>query len=463
MGSVINRRHSTPYDQEGEAIQDEGCNLIEDEPSASAHEGVVPVESSEPAASSINETRSERPSEGPGSSASKQGSEQMAVKTAPEIDCISTVEIFAPLLAVPWLIEQLQIGPGRPAMLAGNAAAGKTIMVQSLALSLAAGRPVWERFAVAGPRTVVHIDYEQGKSATCRRYQRLLAGMGIEQGELGNRLDLSTYPSLNLSHSPTRLYDVFARVGERAQLVIIDSLRAATPDIDENDSRIRACIDVLSQVSSATATTFLIIHHASKPRDETSGRPGPRGSSAILDACGSAFTVTSALHDRKKIEQIKCPADGNGSPIRDLVLLFEDMDAGALRVVCEGPDSGQSGATDEGDDAGAQERSNRILEVVRRTPGINADRLRREVGGRGTSVDRVARALVDDGIIKREQIQPKGSRYWPVDHPSHSSPLEGGTKRTDSETVRDGWDGRGTDGTEPRTPSASRPERLKAS
>jgi hypothetical protein len=73
-----------------------------------------------------------------------------------------------------------------------------TLDEESLALSIAAGRPVWGVYGCKRG-TVVHVDFEQGRRVTHERYQRLARGMGVDLRELGTGLRLAVHPSAYLT------------------------------------------------------------------------------------------------------------------------------------------------------------------------------------------------------------------------------------------------------------------------
>ncbi|MBU3748779.1 MAG: hypothetical protein FGM36_16130, partial [Burkholderiaceae bacterium] len=148
-------------------------------------------------------------------------------------------DIAQPLARIPWLCKTLAIGPGRPTILSGYGGVGKTFAAQELALAVAAGKQrVWGCYGLQleGPENALHLDHEQGQYITDWRYQRLAYSMGIRIDELGDRLRTVHYPDLYLT-SP----DAEAALSELTagvRVCILDSLRAFSPGIDENDSRV---------------------------------------------------------------------------------------------------------------------------------------------------------------------------------------------------------------------------------
>lgn len=242
---------------------------------------------------------------------------------------IATADIFAPLPPTRWLCEGLQWCPGRPAMLAGYGFSGKTLAAQSAALSIAAGRSIWGWYRPARTGRVLHLDHEQGRHATLKRYQRLAVGLDIEAGDLGDRLVVVVHPPVYLNTPGA--FDVYARECEGFDLVVIDALRGATPGVDENDSKIRACIDVLCRVSEKAGAAFLLIHHAGKPNEgHTDPRTVLRGSSAIFDACGSVLALIGEKSEDggnlpKRVVHAKGAAEAEGGSVEPFYIAIEDV------------------------------------------------------------------------------------------------------------------------------------------
>src|SRR5262249_41998464 len=168
-----------------------------------------------------------------------EASRWQAVPAVAPSPWISTRQIFEYLPPTPWVVPSLAIGPGRPGLLAGYGYAGKTIIGQALLLAAAAGRSVWEHFAIPAAVRVRHFDYEQAAHAARKRYQRLSHGMGIPEDALDGRIEVSIFPRVFLNSKDAE--DVYARETEGCGLVLLDALRGATPGDDENDSKIAAC------------------------------------------------------------------------------------------------------------------------------------------------------------------------------------------------------------------------------
>lgn len=254
---------------------------------------------------------------------------------APEIhefETVSASALAAPLPDVPYLVDALAVGPGAPVLVAGFGFGGKTLSMQSLLLSVASGRPAWGVWQVKQGRAL-HLDWEQGHRVTAQRYQRLARGMGVELADLEGKLDAVIHPRVQLDGPEALVESTYARLFEGRAVVLVDSLRAAAPGLDENSSEIRRPLDLLNRIAEKTGTTVIVIHHARKPTQESSSpRYTIRGSGGLYDACGSVFVLGAEKGQPTRVSHEK---DRNrGRTVEDFGLRFEDADMGrALRVV----------------------------------------------------------------------------------------------------------------------------------
>ncbi len=304
--------------------------------------------------------------------------------------------IAAPLPDVPYLVRELGLvaGGGAPHLLAGYGFSGKTLAVQSMAVSLAAARPVWSAYTSRDPRRVLHVDMEQGDRLTRRRYQRLASAMDVDLTKLGDALAVAIMPriGLTLAHA-----DRWREIMHRRDLLIVDSLRAASPGGDENSSDIRSGLDMLGMLSEDTGCRALVIHHARKPSDDApSGRYAIRGSSAIFDGVDSAYLFSAEQDDPVHVQQVK--ARSHGELVEPFALVISDVPigserrAGLLVEVRGGELITERRALRA--EAARSERARRDAETLRRkiaaTPGLGTAALR---NASGLSGDRFAAAL----------------------------------------------------------------------
>lgn len=224
---------------------------------------------------------------------------------------LSTADIFSPIPPTSWVVESLQLTHGRPNLLIAPGGIGKSIVAQSIAVSIASTNlRLWQQFAVRHGR-VLHIDHDQGGGATKKRYQRLVPGMGITVADLGGRLEAIIRPPFYLNARGSE--DAYLRECDGVDFCIIDAFRGANPGIDENDSRVRDGLDMLARVSEKTQTTFLVLHHSGKTQPgETAGRSASRGSSAIDDGSGAQIVLTGEKGKPKLVRIVRDSQDYDG-------------------------------------------------------------------------------------------------------------------------------------------------------
>jgi hypothetical protein len=248
---------------------------------------------------------------------------------AQRVEWVGVSEILSDLEPVEWLIEGIQLAAGRPFMLAGFGGSMKTLTCQALAVAAAAGKPIWGHFPPARALHVRHVDWEQGLRDTRSRYQRLMFADNLHADDIGDRLQLVSFPPINLSKPEHEA--AWRRAAEGCDILILDSLRAMTPGVDENSSDIRRCLDPLTKISSETGCAIVLIHHAKKLGKQENGEERlstaerVRGSSGIFDACGAVFFLDGRDQEPRKVEQVKTPAGAAGGSIKPFWLTVTDI------------------------------------------------------------------------------------------------------------------------------------------
>lgn len=215
--------------------------------------------------------------------------------------------IFAKLPKRRKLVRELGLLPGAPTILAGRGGTKKTMLAQSLLLSVAIGGRVWGLYPVEEGRAV-HLDWEQGEWLTRQRYQRLAQGMGIGPVDIERNLAYAPNPRFTLDAKNAR--DEMARLCEGASIVLIDSLRvAAGPAWDENSSNARVPLDLLRLMSEQYGWSVLVLHHARKGNGQRGAADDDddmmRGSSGIRDATESVLQATAKKGEPTLIRQTK--------------------------------------------------------------------------------------------------------------------------------------------------------------
>lgn len=247
--------------------------------------------------------------------------------------------------------RRLEWDVGRPPMIIGPPGAAKTYAVQQAVIDLVLGRALWGCPDFKPPKACrcLHVDLDQGRQKTLRRYQRLLRGAGVTAlDEAEARRQLAAIGQVNpwdlgafevdegeglalMSLAPEELARWRAAWADAARgydVVFIDSLRRLAPFLDENDSRFSLVPDVLRAVSEACEVVFILLHHASNRGGREKGPKAPaqgRGTSAIDGAAGTQLTIEKEK-DARRVTQGR---GGEDAELEAFYLVFEnDQEAG---------------------------------------------------------------------------------------------------------------------------------------
>lgn len=312
-------------------------------------------------------------------------------------------EIFAPKPPKKWTCRDLQLGPGRVNLLVGEAGSGKTWFAQDLAIAVASGMRVCGQFIV-DKGIARHIDFEQGEEDTELRYAKLLRGRGIAQELLGDRLQFTAFAPVRLidaSHNEEAL-QAWTAAAEGATVLIVDSLLAACPGIDENESKSRAYLDTLTSVSHATGCCIIVLHHAGKQTEKSNRRHMARGTSGFRDAAGCMLTFTQ-VGSKIHIEQAKQPAMAPGGEFVGCQAELRDTRGpgghGVQMIASRAP------SRDELDAGQFKLDQERLVGIIAANPQIGASLLTEKFGsgarnGRVTTrVKALCEALERDGRV----------------------------------------------------------------
>ncbi|MBN1605071.1 MAG: AAA family ATPase [Polyangiaceae bacterium] len=328
------------------------------------------------------------------------------------LEIIEADAIFEAVPPTPWLIRGLDLCPGAPAMLAGYGFGGKSIAAQAMALDTAAECRIWGAFEAASGR-VIHLDYEQGEHLTRRRYHRLLHGADLTPEDVRGRLGLVCHPATYLDDSGADA--MLLRLLDGVTLCIVDSLRAASPKLEENSSEARRVLDMLGRVSERTGCTILVIHHARKAAQNAVGgvRETIRGSGALYDACGSVLVVEgSPEEETRTIHHVKARVSGKCAD--PMLLRIDDTDGGGLVVSVE-----EAPSQEEREHDRRIARDDRfdavVLAEVTKGPGRSTTELASALhANRSRDVSPALTRLRMVGQIRREEGPRRSELWWPT-------------------------------------------------
>jgi hypothetical protein len=218
-------------------------------------------------------------------------------------------------------------GGGAPHMIAGSSFVGKSIVVQSMIVSLCTGRDAFGAYPVPRPFKVAHIDLEQGIYRTAERYQRLAYAMRADRELMQENFSLKVHPrEYTLANINVRTESAWKRAMHGRDLIVIDTLRPAMPGINENDSMFGEGLYALGRLSEETGCRALVLHHTKKAGIDGVGRDDRkdsiRGSSSIFAACDHVWVLYG-----KKFEPFEVTTEKTreGVEIDPFFLVFEDV------------------------------------------------------------------------------------------------------------------------------------------
>ena len=307
-------------------------------------------------------------------------------------------DVDVPRKPVDYVCEGLTVSPGM-SIFGGTGFSGKTTALQSMLLSVASGKMVWDRFpSVSG--NVIHIDYEQGHDLTITKYQRMARAMGVSLSDLGIKLACSILPDTHMSDSDESKSDIQWLLDGRS-LAVIDAFRGAFPDAQENDSGVRKYLDMLHRIGLDLGCAVIVIAHCRKS-SEDGLRNSLRGSGALFDAAQVVWMLEGTTAEHARAEQFKQRLTGKivepmGLVFRD-VMGYDGVDhRWGLEVLAEQDNSSGDGARVSDTDRVSM-NAERVASLSARILG-----LLRPVGGEGTPLQRLVSLL--KGIASQRDIE----------------------------------------------------------
>lgn len=339
------------------------------------------------------------------------------------------------------ICRRLEWDVGRPPMLIGAPGAAKTYATQQAIIDLVLGRGLWgcPEFRPPGPSCVLHVDFDQGKGMTLRRYKRLLRGAGVSSDDPAlARLELAQLARVH----PSEIGSFQVDPGEGLKLaslddlarwkgawseavrgfdaVFVDSLRRLAPFLDENDSKFSIVPDTLREVSEEQGVVVILIHHATnKTSSATKGAaPGSRGSSAIDAASGTQLSIERQKQGRKVV-QIR---SGEAAELEPFFLAFEahveegvPASAQGVRIVYKTIEQAR-GPEKEAKAATLARTKERVLAYIAETNARKAygplkTHVAQHVEGKAAAIYAALDELIAEGAIQ-ERKDGKLLRLW---------------------------------------------------
>lgn len=308
--------------------------------------------------------------------------------------------IFAELEEPDYLIEQV-VRRGSLVEVVAYGSSGKTWIAVDAALAVAAGVPWLGRFP-AKSGIVTYFDYENGSFEMRRRLQGVARGRGLALPITG--IELCSMPSGYMS-DPDFGVRMMAHCKGR-DLVIVDTLKAASPGVDENDSSMRNGLDQLRRVGEATGCAFLVLVHSKKTSGSVmaiDAREAGRGSSAIFDAADAVLHISYVEGEPLHLVQTKART---GRTLKPFDVSIEDVSAGFTVWA-------RDAASEEVDRSEHFQRvCDSVVAALKENPGCSARFLRVPVKANPNTIRDALEYLERNGVVREERSGAKATWYF---------------------------------------------------
>ncbi len=232
---------------------------------------------------------------------------------------------------MPWVCQELEIGPGRPTALMGYANSAKTPFALAIAVAVASGRPLLDTIPVTKGR-VAWLAYEAAR-VTHGKARRIARGMGVEEFD-----GLKMHRMKKLLTAPGAIEAIHAYVRQGGFLMcVVDTYSSAIAGIEHNSEEFAVALRALEKISDETGTTFLVLVHSKKVQNND--LKDFAGHHTAAGAMQAIIGLTRPDPEEKFVIQVSCirELDRPFAPFRvrfvdDAQSATEALLGGALRL-----------------------------------------------------------------------------------------------------------------------------------
>jgi hypothetical protein len=166
--------------------------------------------------------------------------------------------------SIPFLVEDL-IPTKSIGILVGEWGIGKSPLAVQLQLSLASGNSFLGRFAAGSAIPVLYVDLENEICSVSEIGEVIAGFLGLSTLPSNAFLYGGNYSPVQGLGNPEKLEQLIHASG--AKLVIIDPLRAFSPNAPEKNENAINLINSLRKITQNENCSALLIHHPKKPKD----------------------------------------------------------------------------------------------------------------------------------------------------------------------------------------------------
>lgn len=305
------------------------------------------------------------------------------------IQILEPAAIFAPLEAPDYVVDRI-IRRGSLTELVGYGGGFKTWTGLQMVLAVGSGSPWLGRFEVKQGRAL-YLDYENGQYEMRRRAHALAKAAGLSSVE---NIGFACMPPVYMSDM--KFGAAVEPLADGCSLLVVDTLKAANPGTDENDSNMRLGLDALRRVGEKTGCAFLVLVHSKKTSGSVTTidpREAGRGSSAIYDAADTVFHATYAKGEPLRVEQTKARLGRPVDPF--LVSITDTPDGGVLVRATDAPKTGS-----EAQDVFENVVCVAVLECLKVNPGASLRLLTEKTNKRHRAVSAALEQLERNGAAR---------------------------------------------------------------
>jgi hypothetical protein len=328
-----------------------------------------------------------------------------------KIALLNADEIFAPLAEPDFVIDQV-VRCASITEIVGYGGGSKTWTAVAMMIAVGAGQMWLGRFRTKAGRAA-YLDYENGSYEMRRRLKAVARSMGLEWVA---GVSLAPMPSVYMSDGES-FGAALAPLAKTHSLIIIDTLKAASPGVDENDSNMRVGLDALRRVAESTGCAFVVLVHAKKTSGSVTTidpREAGRGSSAIFDAADSVLHITYTEGKPLRVTQTKARL---GKTFEPFEVSITDGEDGAILVRASDVTVEQDATTSSR--AKFEALCDRVLDAVKANPGSSGRIIRQLTNGNRDGVLNALEHLEHHGAIRNTGTE-RAAKWFPTGKPSRS-------------------------------------------
>lgn len=291
-----------------------------------------------------------------------------------------------------YVIKRFELTKGSLGLLCATGGSGKSMLIQYLACCISSGKNVFGEFEVEQGE-VLHLDQEQNLIQTQRRYERIAAGMELDELHIV-RVDLNK--RLDSKEVIQSIEEELVKMFYGMTLVVIDSLKAVS-SADENSADIEVILKILKRVAEKANCAILLIHHKGKSNSDV--KQSGRGHSSIYDSVD--VQVDLDLDPDAQVYELSCKKNRDGK-------LFDGI---KYQLVDEGEMNYEQNCSEMLKFVPLQisvKKENRedvkktIMEVINNNPSINYSKLFGNVKGDRGLFEKALEALLSDKFVSEE-------------------------------------------------------------